>query len=225
MSWAPPPDQLQAQAGMRFAEVGPRLAAWLVDTILLTFVGGLLSAPVFFLLLGNYDWAEMFRQAERGNAFVFDGQLLVAAFATTVITTVINAVYFVFLWSSGGRATLGMRMLKLEIGNAADGATLSMTTGFKRWLAMGSWLALLGSVPLLGSLAQLGQFVWELVLLVTTSSSPTRQGLHDRFAKSAIVQTGPGANPWVVGCGALIIATVASMVLGFVFVALLFNQG
>ena len=224
MTWAPPPDSYQAQAGMRFADVGPRFAAWLVDTILLSFATGLVSAPVFLVLLGDYDWGELFRQASQGNAMVFDGQLLVAAFATTVITTVINAVYFVFLWSSGGRATLGMRLLKLQIGNAADGATLSLAQSFKRWLAFGSWLSLLGVVPLAGSAAQLGQFVWSLVLLVTTSSSPTRQGLHDRFAKSAIVQTGPAANPWVVGCGALVVAMVAGSVFGFLFLTYLFNQ-
>jgi hypothetical protein len=30
--------------------------------------------------------------------------------------------------------------------------------------------------------------VWAVILLVTTAASPTKQGLHDRFAGSAIVQ-------------------------------------
>jgi uncharacterized RDD family membrane protein YckC len=30
--------------------------------------------------------------------------------------------------------------------------------------------------------------VWAIVLLITTAQSPTKQGLHDRYAKSVVVK-------------------------------------
>jgi hypothetical protein len=36
--------------------------------------------------------------------------------------------------------------------------------------------------------------LWSIVLLVTTAVSPTKQGLHDRFANSAIVQPIGGSS-------------------------------
>ena len=49
----------------------------------------------------------------------------VIGLATTLIGLAINAAYFVLQWSSGARATLGMRLLSLQVGNAADGTTLT----------------------------------------------------------------------------------------------------
>jgi hypothetical protein len=34
----------------------------------------------------------------------------------------------------------------------------------------------------------LAQLVWAIVLLISTTTSPTKQGLHDRFANSAVVR-------------------------------------
>jgi uncharacterized RDD family membrane protein YckC len=222
MTWAPPPELVQTASGMRFADVGPRFAAWIVDWIVLGVLTGLASVPIFFAVLGDYDWDAFVRSAAAGgSAFMLDSQFLTFLFAYSVVSTVLQAAYFIFLWSSGGRATLGMRLLKLQVGNAADGATLSIAQAFKRWLAMGYWLTLLGGVPLVGSVSGLVQFVWWIVLLVTTNSSPTRQGSHDRFAGTAVVQTGPAANPWVVGCGAVLIAFLASMVLSFLLLGAL----
>ena len=36
--------------------------------------------------------------------------------------------------------------------------------------------------------------VWLLVLLITTSSDRLRQGLHDKWARSVIVQPAPGGS-------------------------------
>jgi uncharacterized RDD family membrane protein YckC len=224
MAWAPPPDVVQSQSGMRFADVGPRFVAWLVDVLIIGILGSILSAPVYIAMLGDIDWESMFTAAQAGNPFVMDGSLVAASFAASVISTVLYAVYFVFLWSSGSRATLGMRIFRQQIGNAADGATLTLAQAFKRWLAMGYWVSLLGAIPLLGSITGLAQLVWWIVLLVTTGSSPTRQGSHDKFANTAIVQTGPAANPWVVGCLALLVATALVTVLAIFALIFLGSQ-
>jgi uncharacterized RDD family membrane protein YckC len=224
MTWAPPPDVLQPQAGLRFAEVGPRFVAWLVDSILVGLVAGVISIPIFLAMTSGYDWGRLFEMASTGRPFTFDGELLAASLVTSLVSAAISGVYFVFLWSSGGRATLGMRLLKLQIGNADDGQTLSLGQAFKRWFAMGSWAGILSAVPLLGSAVGLAQFVWYIVLLVTTGSSPTRQGLHDRFARTAIVQTGPAGNAWVIGCLVLVVAIALIFVVSIVALILLGSQ-
>jgi uncharacterized RDD family membrane protein YckC len=224
MSWAPP--EAQPQGGLRFAEVGPRFVAWLVDVILLGFVTGIVTIPLYAVVLGGFDWREFFRAAQLGERpdLMLDGRLLAVTFAASLVTAVLDAVYFVFLWSSGGRATLGMRLLKLQVGNAADGRTLGMPQAFRRWLAMGSWLGVLGVVPVVGGFIGLAQLAWYVVLLVTTGSSPTRQGLHDRFAGTAIVQTAPGGNAWVIGCLAIAVAVGLLMVISIVALVFLGAQ-
>jgi hypothetical protein len=53
-----------------------------------------------------------------------------------------------------------------------------------------------------GALAQL---LWVVALLLTTAMQPLRQGLHDRWAGSVVVQPAPGGSgAAVVGCLVLI---------------------
>ena len=40
----------------------------------------------------------------------------------------------------------------------------------------------------LRALAYLLSFIWFIALLVTTAQSPTKQGLHDRYAKTMVVK-------------------------------------
>jgi uncharacterized RDD family membrane protein YckC len=79
----------------------------------------------------------------------------------------------------------------MQVGNAADGATLTMEQAVKRWLALGGIFALaqlLQPLAALGILVGLAGIVWAIVLLVTTAQSPTKQGLHDQFAGSVVVK-------------------------------------
>jgi hypothetical protein len=94
-----------------------------------------------------------------------------------------------------------MRLLNLQVANAADGATLTTGQAVRRWIGLGQWLGLLGYVPVLGAFSGLVQLIWYLVLLGTTVSSPTKQGVHDRFAGSVVVQPrGGSSNGLIVGC-------------------------
>ena len=62
-------------------------------------------------------------------------------------------------------------------------------------------------------------FVWELILLATTASSPTKQGLHDRMANTALVQP-VGAQTPAVTCLVIVVALFALWVVGLVLVLL-----
>jgi uncharacterized RDD family membrane protein YckC len=61
----------------------------------------------------------------------------------------------------------------------------------KRWLALGAPFGIaqaLNPLPGLGILIGLAAFVWFIALLVTTAQSPTKQGLHDRYAGTVVVK-------------------------------------
>ena len=76
-----------------------------------------------------------------------------------------------------------------------------------RWVALGSWIQVLALLPGFGGLLGLLSLVWAVALLVTTVSSPTKQGLHDRFAGSAIVQP-IGRDGPVIPCLILLVLLV-----------------
>ena len=221
MTWAPPdPGYAAAASGLRFADVLPRFVAWFIDILILALVGAALSSVFSLVILGSIDWASLLRTGGAGFDAAAAGRIALVSFAAAVVATVVDFVYFTFQWSSGARATLGMRLLRLQIGNAADGRTLTLPEASRRWFAMGSWLDVLSSVPMVGLLASLLQLAWYIVLLVTTSSHPARQGLHDRFAGTAVVQTGPAGNSLLVGC--LVILGILGLFFVLAIVALIF---
>jgi len=228
MSWAPPPSDssyaLAGAAGLRYADVLPRFVAWFIDVLLLGIIGSVISVFTSSISGGSVDLATLMGNAAnplQGDAL---GRFLLISFLAALLATLIDLGYFVLLWTSGGRATLGMRLLKLQVGNAVDGRTLTGALAFRRWLAMGSWVGMFAVAPLVGGLASLALLAWQLVLLISTASSPTRQGLHDRAAGSAIVQPASGSgNALVIGC-VVIVGIIAVTVL-VSLVALVFLGG
>jgi hypothetical protein len=58
-----------------------------------------------------------------------------------------------------------------------------------------------------------GSVAWNLVLVASTITSPTKQGLHDRFASSALVRPAGAGNRWALGCLWALIALVGLEVL------------
>ncbi len=230
MSWAPPlADSSYAVAGavgLRYADVLPRFVAWFIDVLLLGIIGSVISVFTSSMSFGSVDLATLMSgQANvlQGDAY---GRMLLITFLAALLTTVIDLGYFVLLWTSSGRATLGMRLLKLQIGNAADGRTLTGAVAFRRWLAMGSWVGVFAVAPFVGALASLALLAWQIVLLISTASSPTRQGLHDRAAGSAIVQPASGSgNALVIGCVVIIAILFATALVSILVLMLLGGQG
>jgi uncharacterized RDD family membrane protein YckC len=89
------------------------------------------------------------------------------------------------------RATVGMRVLGMQIGNAGDGRTMTMDQAIRRWLAL-SAPAILSQVfqplPVIGWLIGLLGLAWYIYLIYTTAQSPTKQGWHDVFANTQVVK-------------------------------------
>ncbi|CAN5499595.1 hypothetical protein BH20CHL6_BH20CHL6_05080 [soil metagenome] len=116
-----------------------------------------------------------------------------------VALLLISGGYFVFTWTKPGmRASLGMGALGLQVGNDTDGTTLTKNQAVLRWaLVFGpptlatfaSNVATSGELIGIGGPIVLASLVWVMVLLITTALSPTKQGLHDRYARTVVVKT------------------------------------
>ena len=204
--WAPVPVANQyavpGAAGIEIAGATPRVVAYIVDSILL----GILTGVLFGIVI---------RIAPNiGGAFLLQA----------VIAIAIEAAYFIAFWTSDARATLGMRLLKLQVGNAFDGRKLDLGQAVRRWIALGGWLTALGYSQASAGFSGTALLLWSIVLLVTTAVSPTKQGLHDRFANSAIVQPiGGSSNGLVIGC--LLIIGLLGLLFVSAILALIFLGG
>jgi uncharacterized RDD family membrane protein YckC len=225
MAWAPPAATLP---GIEYGGALPRFVAYLVDGLILGVIGLLLSIPAWVIAFGSVDWSSFARSSVAANRYsgvdMFGTGFLVAALIASLIALVIQALYFVLLWTSGARATLGMRLLGLQVANAADGRTITRGQAFRRWLALGQWLGFIAYVPVVGVVSGLIQFVWDLVILGSTATSATKQGVHDRIADTVVVQPrGGSGNAWVVGC--LVIVAFFVLIAVVSIVALIFLGG
>lgn len=177
-SWAaPPPAAVPGAAGFVYADVPNRLIAWIIDVIVVV----ILYAVVAVILA----IAGLSAGVTSGSEF---NALATVVFA--VVLTVIAAGYFIWGWTSM-RATIGMRLLGMQVGNAFDGKTLTMDQALRRALALwGPGLAssVFGNLPSIGPVISLLSFLWVIYLLYTTATSPTKQGFHDKFANSVVVK-------------------------------------
>jgi len=138
---------------------------------------------------------------------------------TSILSIGVTFLYFVGLWTSGRGATLGMRLLALRIVAAPGGRPLAITPAIIRWAAFGYPLAITAVSPVLSNITSLALLVWTIALLLTTATSDTKQGLHDRWAGSAIIRRiGASDTPAVIGC---ILVTVLLLGL-FIILPILF---
>jgi hypothetical protein len=108
----------------------------------------------------------------------------------------------------------------IQVANAFDGQPLTIGQAFGRWAAMGSWITVPFVLPFLAAaiVSGVAATAWIVLLLLSTIASPTKQGLHDRFARSALVRPAGAGNRWAVGCLAILIILAASYVALLVFV-------
>lgn len=159
--------------GFAFADVSSRLVAYVVDVAIVAIVGATLVIALGF--------GERIQTGT--STFVW-----ISGWTASVTFALLGLVYFVFFWTGGRRATIGQRMFDIQVGNAFDGNPLTLAQAVRRWLGYGSFLGLVAIVPGLRGYDALAQLVWILVLLATTARSPMKQGLHDRFARSALVR-------------------------------------
>jgi uncharacterized RDD family membrane protein YckC len=223
VGWQTPASSAEPAPIEGYVIAGPwaRLVAWLIDSLLVTFVPTLLS----FIVI---DWQPlvdaMIEQIEDPSTvapltFV---PTTVEALIVTLIGVGISYLYFVGFWTGPWMSTPGMRLLGLRVGDEQRGAILSITAATKRWLAMGAWLALLAFVGPFGTIAGLGTTVLQIALFFSVIVHPRRQGLHDRVASSLVVRKRAVGDSVVMGCAVLVgLVVLFGIVIGVVSVAVL----
>jgi uncharacterized RDD family membrane protein YckC len=206
---APAPAASLLPPGLVFADVYTRFAAYFLDGLLLS---ALISIPP--AALGLYDYAATYPPQPMPRATYI---------GTTIFGLAVQAAYFLWFWTGGRRATPGQRVFNVQVGNAFDGRPLTMSQGIARWLGMGWWLNGLTLLPYFGLavVGFVGGIVWWVVLGISIILSPTKQGIHDRIARSALVRPAGPPSRWAVGCVWLFVALV---VIEIVLIAMLVSM-
>ena len=187
---APAPTQVPGHAGLFYADVPNRVIALIIDAIIVGIVGLILSAILYQALGWPTTVTTVPDSSQILGVRIETSTNFVALFAGTILGIAISAGYYLYTWTRM-RGTLGQKALGMQVGNAFDGVTLTMEQAVKRWLALGGVFALaqfLNPLPLLGLLIGLAGLVWFIALLYTTATSPTKQGLHDKYANSVVVK-------------------------------------
>jgi uncharacterized RDD family membrane protein YckC len=213
--WATPVVVRQEVApGLVFSDTASRFVAYVIDLILIGIVTGIvgellgLGPPTPPLGDGSTDFTQAFETSVE----------------YTILDLAIGALYFIASWSGGRRATLGQRLFGIQVGNAFDGRPLRLDQAVRRWLGIGDFLLLLGIIPALGPASSGLLFVWNIALLITTATSPTKQGLHDRLANSAVVRPANAGNGLAYGCLAIVVALLVVALVAIVGLIFLGGQ-
>ncbi len=171
-SWpAPPPGPA---AGLVYAGFGVRLVALIVDFLIIGFIGSVLAGLFGLGLIGFYgtDWTS-------GNYFRLN--VGGAWLAWVLVQAAVGGVYFVWTWRTWN-ATVGQRLFRLQVRNAADGEPITLEQAVRRWVLL--------TVPVVGSLPGIGVlvFLYQLFLAYTTYSDTAKQGFHDKQCRTVVVR-------------------------------------
>jgi uncharacterized RDD family membrane protein YckC len=163
-------------AGHVYADIPNRAIAMVIDVIgilVVYFIVGVITVAIFGF-----------------NAGFFQIPTTTSLLAQQVISALIWAAYFMYTWVNM-RGTLGMKALGLQIGHEADGRTLTYEQAAWRFgvlfgpqIVVGLLGAIIPALNILGLLS----FVWLIYVLITIAQSPTKQGIHDKFAHSMVVK-------------------------------------
>jgi uncharacterized RDD family membrane protein YckC len=166
-------------AGLFYADVPNRSIAMVIDVIAMVvvyFIIGIITLAIFGTNVG----------------FGITVASTTALLAQWLLGQLVWAAYFILLWTRM-RGTLGMKALGLQIGHEQDGRTITLEQAAWRYGVLfgpNLVLGLLGAlVPGLGVLGFLG-LIWLIYVLVTMAQSPTKQGIHDKYAHTMVVKAG-----------------------------------
>lgn len=159
--WARPAEEVGPAPGVRFAGHGARLAAYIVDVVLISVV--LIGATFILSAMG----VVLFSGGTPG-----DGAVAAAAggmFLYVVVVIALSVAYFPWFWKRNG-ATPGMKLFRLRVVRDVDGGPI--TTGQAVLRLLGYWVNAM--VLYIG-------FAWVLV-------DQRRRGWHDLIAGTVVIE-------------------------------------
>ncbi len=162
-----------------------RIFALIIDVIVLAIIGVVVGAVLGAIIGPVYDV-----KLDLNNAQVSVNTNYFALIVSLVVTMAVSAAYWIYSWTHL-RASLGQKVLGMQVGNFPDGKTLTQDQAIRRWIALGGVFPIaqvVNQVPALGTLISLAILVYVIYLLYSTAKSPTKQGFHDKFANSVVVK-------------------------------------
>ncbi len=215
--WALPeaPQAAPRREGYVIAGVGARLVAYLIDALVVSIVPTLLMLVVLDFR-GMIE--EVIDAAQRGaTAPTTTLPVTLELALVTLIGVALNFIYFVGFWTSGGRATPGMRGLRMQVVEAVSGRRLGVAAAIRRWIPLGSLFGLLSLIEPLQSIAGPVGLLLLVIVFVTIVADARKQGIHDRWANSLVIRSASSGNGAVaVGC-----VVLALLVIGLTIVMML----
>lgn len=188
----PAPQQRYTHDGVPLATTGVRVAARLIDFVLLglvSMIGGMISSAAF------------------GSTLDYDAYKVTSGLIGLVVA--LGSIAYFLVGESVFGTTLGKLILGLKV-RSVQGGQLSPAQAFKRNtfvlpMYLGSAISALvllgsnqdlagaltslyygGTVGVLGTIATIGL---SIAVIVTISNSPVLQGFHDKLAGSSVVTT------------------------------------
>jgi uncharacterized RDD family membrane protein YckC len=165
-------------AGLFYADVPNRSIAMVIDVVAMIIVYVIVGLITVAILGTNLGFGTVASTP--------------ALLAQWLIGQLIWVGYFIYTWVAM-RGTIGMKLLGLQIGHEIDGRTITYEQAAWRFAVLfgpNVVLGLLSSLaPALGLLGFLG-LVWLIYVLITMAQSPTKQGIHDKYAHTMVVKAG-----------------------------------
>lgn len=189
-----PPSQSQttpaaataSSAKYPFASGFRRLVACIIDIVILILVI-LVGASAINAVFGPTVRFNPTAVTPAGSAIVDNGLIVLNA----IVANLLSAGYFVISWMILG-ASPAQLLLALQVRNETGGGTLSLSQAIIRWVLLfppfGTVAFLMATVPGAGALIWASAPIWYLVLLTTTALSRSKQGVHDRLARSVVLR-------------------------------------
>lgn len=176
-AWMRPPKQaLVTPDGQRLGGRRRRVVAYLIDALLLL---------IAFLAVRIAFGPPLDQTLDPGVSLAYSAVSVGSMLA-----------YQVGLWT-GGRATVGMRLLGLRVVSAEDGGPVGVGSALRRWVVLEGVTQLLSVVSLLAvalasgtadTIISLLIVGWPILLLATTTADERRQGLHDKIGRTYVVR-------------------------------------
>ena len=170
-SWTAPPPEVGPAPGIRFASHGPRLIAYIIDTIIISVVLIAVITILSIVVFGS-AWLSGLTSSD------FSGTPTPAAVGTVVgfvflvlFFALLSLGYFPFFWARTGQ-TPGMRPFGLHVVRDSDGGKISGTQAILR--LFGYWVS--AFVFYLG-------FIWIFI-------DARRRGWHDLIAGTVVIERG-----------------------------------
>jgi len=171
-------------AGLALADLPDRIIAYIIDAIILAVIGFVINLVLGSILVETRtDFILGIPVTVRGPSFI-------AQVLGVLISLAISAGYFVYMWTRMNGQTIGNKVMKISVRDAGTGNVMPQNQAIMRWATIGlpGALSLAYVLPVIGFIVSIAVLVYYIYLLVTTAQSPTRQGWHDRYAKTVVAK-------------------------------------